>query len=233
MATICEIWESALARSGAPPAYLVRERGTWREVAWDEAGRRVDELAAGFLALGIRKGDRVAILSRTRVEWALTDFALVSIGAVVVPLYPTSSAEESLHILADSGACAIVCENREQLTKIAAVRDRLPALEHVIAIEDAEGGEATAWEDLSGPDRELVARTRAAIREDDVLTIIYTSGTTGSPKGCVLTHRNMAATVAGVDEIEGLHAPGDVCVLFLPLAHVFARLVHYVGPNVP
>ena len=233
MRTISEIWEHALARPAPAPAYLVRDRGSWREVSWDETGRRVDELAAGFLALGIRKGDRVAILSRTRLEWALTDFALVSIGAVVVPLYATSSADESRHILSDSGARAVVCEDREQLAKIAAVRDRLPALEHVIAIEDADGGEATAWADVSASDRKRVAEARADIGEDDVLTVIYTSGTTGSPKGCVLTHRNMVSTVTGAQEIEGLCGPGDVGVLFLPLAHVFARLVHYLVPSVP
>ncbi len=233
MATICEIWERAVAEPASTPAYLVRERGRWREVGWEEAGRRVDELAAGFLALGIRKGDRVAVLSRTRLEWALTDFALVSIGAVVVPMYSTSSADELLHVLADSGARAVVCENREQLAKIAAVRDGLPALEHVVAIEDADDGGATAWAEVRAPDRELVAQARAGIDEEDVLTIIYTSGTTGSPKGCVLTHRNLTATVAGAQEIEGLCRPGDVAVLFLPLAHVFARVVHYLGPSVP
>jgi long-chain acyl-CoA synthetase len=233
MATICRIWERAVADAAPSPAFLVRERGSWREVGWDEAGRRVDELAAGFLALGIRKGDRVAIVSRTRLEWALTDFALVSIGAVVVPMYSTSSADELLHVLADSGARVVVCENREQLAKIAAVRDGLPALEHVVAIEDADGGGATAWSEVRAPDRELVAQARAGIDEEDVLTIIYTSGTTGSPKGCVLTHRNLTATIAGAQEIEGLCGPGDVAVLFLPLAHIFARVVHYLGPSVP
>jgi long-chain acyl-CoA synthetase len=231
--TIPDIWERAVAEPAPAPAYLVRERGAWREISWDEAGRRVDELAAGLLALGIRKGDRVAILSRTRLEWALTDFALVSIGAVVVPIYATSSADETLHVLADSGARAVVCENREQLTKVGAVRDRLPALEHVIALEDAGQDGVLPWAEVGESDREAVARARAAIREDDVLTLIYTSGTTGRPKGCVLTHRNMAATVAGVEKIEGLHRPGDVAVLFLPLAHVFARLVHYVAPSTP
>ena len=233
MPTISETWERAVARPAAPPAYLVRERGSWREVSWDEAGRRVDELAGGFLALGIRKGDRVAILSRTRLEWTLTDFALVSIGAIVVPLYPTSSADECLHILADSGARAIVCENREQLEKLESVRDRLPALEHVIAVEDSVDGASIAWDTVHASDQDGVAAARAAIHEDDVLTVIYTSGTTGRPKGCVLTHRNMAATVEGVKEIEGLVVPGEVVVLFLPLAHVFARLVHYVGPSIP
>ncbi len=228
-----DIWERAVAEPAPSPAYLVKERGAWREVAWPEAGRRVEELAAGLLALGVRKGDRVAILSRTRLEWALTDFALVSIGAVVVPTYSTSSADESLYVLADSGARAVVCENREQLAKIDAVRDRLPALEHVIAIEDAPGGGATAWDDVRASDREAVAQARAGIHEDDVLTLVYTSGTTGNPKGCVLTHRNLAATVAGAEEIEGLVRPGDIAILFLPLAHVFARLVHYLGRAFP
>jgi long-chain acyl-CoA synthetase len=233
MATICRIWERAIADAAPSPAFLVRERGSWREVGWDEAGRRVDEVAAGFLALGIRKGDRVAIVSRTRLEWALTDFALVSIGAVVVPIYSTSAADETLHVLADSGARAVVCENREQLAKIGPLRDRLPALEQVIAIEDAAAGGATSWDDLRGPDLEAVTRARAEIHEDDLLTIIYTSGTTGRSKGCVLTHRNLATTVAGAQEIEGLCGPGDVAVLFLPLAHIFARVVHYLGPSVP
>jgi long-chain acyl-CoA synthetase len=233
--TMVALWEGAGTRAAGHPAFLVNEsRGVWREVGWDEAAKRVDELAAGFLALGIVKGDRVAILAQTRVEWTLTDYALLSIGAVVVPIYQTSSREECAYILADAAARAVVCEDAEQLAKVAGLE--LPALQLTIAFEDAGEetlplDQVTALGRARSADRGPIelADARAAVAPADPLTIIYTSGTTGDPKGCVLTHGNWWAIVESVKRVDGLMAPGDVAVLFLPLAHNFARLVQFVG----
>ena len=229
-ATIVSLWQRAAERAPDRPAFLVKERREWREVTWQEASERVEELAAGFLALGIAKGDRVAIISRTRLEWTLCDYALASIGAIVVPIYQTSSAEESVHVLSDSNARACICEDAEQIDKAAGA-----GVELLISIEGddsralpletvVERGRSYLGEQPDG-----LARARAAVSPSDVLTFIYTSGTTGDPKGCVLTHANWCAVIDSVSRVEGLMIPEDLVLLFLPLAHNFARLVQFVG----
>ena len=231
--TILELWQHATTRDSASPAFLVKEGKEWREVGWSEAGDRVDELAAGFLGLGIAKGDRVAILSRTRLEWTLSDLALTSIGAIVVPIYETSSRDDCAHVLSDSGAKAVICEDEKQFEKTRGLD--LPALQLTISFEQvdeellllervAEQGRAFAGERPAA-----LADARSSISPEDPLTFIYTSGTTGAPKGCVLTNGGWAAVVESIKQIENLMGPGDVVLLFLPLAHNFARLVQFVG----
>jgi len=127
--TIAALWSAAAASGRTHPGYLVDEDGRWREVSWAEAADRVGELAHGLLALGLEKGARFAIMSRTRLEWALLDFALCSLGVVVVPIYPTSSASEVAHILENSGARGIVVEEEARLAEIEGLRGRLPRLE--------------------------------------------------------------------------------------------------------
>ena len=231
--TIGELWRGAVARGSFAPAFLVAEEGRWREVGWAEANARVDELAAGFLALGVGKGDAVAILSRTRLEWTLCDYALASIGAVVIPVYQTNSRDECAYLLEDSRARVLVCENDEQLAKTDGLAPDLPALERTVAIEDARG-DAIPLAEVADRGRayareqpEALTRTREAVTSGDALTVIYTSGTTGPPKGCLLTHGNFVAAVEGVAAIEDMFLPGDVVLLFLPLAHNFARLVQF------
>lgn len=238
MGTLVALWRQAVAGSPVDPPFLVRGPSGWSPLRWEEAARAVDELAAGFLALGIGKDDPVAILSRTRVEWTLCDWALISIGAPVVPIYPTSSALECAFLLGNSGARALVCEDDTQLAKVEPARTELEALERVIAIEGGEG-RATPLDEVRARGRELLAadpeaveRARDAVREDDVLTIVYTSGTGGPPKGCVLSHRNYATMVEALHGLEGLVVPGDVALLHLPLGHVFGRLVEFAGAGV-
>ncbi|TML03075.1 MAG: hypothetical protein E6G36_10305 [Actinobacteria bacterium] len=221
--TVAALWQRAVTAGRTVPAYLVDGRDSWREVSWAEAGSRVDELAHGLLDLGITRGDRVAILGSTRIEWALLDFALCSLGAVVVPIYPTSSEKECAYILADAEVRAIAVEDDAQRDKI----EQLPNLEHVVGFDDlddlAERGRTHRYRFPNA-----VAEAASLVREDDVLTCIYTSGTTGPPKGCVLTNRNFVAMtdmIGGVD----LMRPGDRVVLFLPLAHGFGRLVHFAA----
>jgi long-chain acyl-CoA synthetase len=233
--TIAEFWGHAAATDRGYPAFLTRDGDGWREIGWREAAERVDELAAGFLALGIRKGDAVGIVSRTRLEWTLCDYALASIGAVVIPIYQTSTRKECAYFLSDSGARAVVCENEEQLGKVRGLGAEAPALEHLVGIDEA-GADEIALDELAArgraqleSDARVVADARDAVTEADVLTFLYTSGTTGNPKGCVVSHRNFASVVEAVEQIKGLFGPGDTVLLFLPLAHNFARLVQYAG----
>jgi long-chain acyl-CoA synthetase len=226
--TIGRLWERSAGRDPEGRAFLVQEGEGWRTVTWREASERVDELAAGFLDLGVAKGDPVALLSRTRIEWTLCDYALASIGAVVVPIYQTNSRDECAYLLSDSRARLLVCENDEQLKKVDGLARDLPDLERVIAIDDA-GDDVLALSEVAARGRERggLAEARDTVSDSDVLTYIYTSGTTGPPKGCVLSHGNFAAAVEAVAAIEDMFVPGDVVLLFLPLAHNFARLVQY------
>jgi long-chain acyl-CoA synthetase len=232
--TIVDLWQSAGGDADAA-AFLVKTEGEWREVSWRSAREQVDELAAGFLALGLTRGERVAIVSKTRLEWTLCDYALASVGAIVVPIYQTSSPEECAYIVADSGARALVCDDGKQLSGIREAGTDLPALEHGIVIDGEHEG-ALELENIRERGRALlgerpdaVAEARDAVDESDVLTFIYTSGTTGHPKGCVLTHRNWRAMADSVSQVEGFLRPGDVLLLFLPLAHNFARLCQFAG----
>ncbi|MGN9893453.1 AMP-dependent synthetase/ligase [Micromonospora sp. L31] len=181
-------------------------------------------LARGFIAAGVAHGDRVGLMSRTRYEWSLVDYALWSVGAVTVPVYETSSAEQLGWILADSGAVGCVVETAAHDAMLAGLRDDLPALRQTWQI-DGGGLIALAGQGRTVDDGQVEARRRA-VSGEDLATIVYTSGTTGRPKGCALTHRNIYCDVTSATSVlpELLH-PGASTVLFLPLAHVFARLI--------
>ncbi|RLL69603.1 AMP-dependent synthetase/ligase [Streptomyces sp. Z26] len=210
----------AMARKGAD--------GQWRDVTSGEFRDQVLALAKGLLAQGVRFGDRVAIMSRTRYEWTLFDFALWSVGAQPVPLYPTSSAEQVYWMLHDAGVSAAVVEHEDHAMTIGSVIDRLPRLKRLWQLDsDAEGELVAAGAHIED---DVVHRHRLALTPDTVATVIYTSGTTGRPKGCVISHANfMAETDNIVRRYEPVfHSkPGDEAstLLFLPLAHVFGRMV--------
>src|SRR5438270_7108142 len=187
------------------PAYLEEQPDGWRDVSWDEAARRVAALGRALLARGMRRGDAVAVLSRTRLEWILLDWAIMSIGAVVVGLYPTNSAAECKYILDHSEAVLAFVEGEEQQEKLAGVFDR-----PVVRLDELDAFERTAGDAQPEP-----------VAEDDLATLIYTSGTTGPPKGCMLTHKNLVT--AAIRVRDTLQDENDVGLLFLPMAHSFAR----------
>ncbi|MEU7843581.1 long-chain fatty acid--CoA ligase [Micromonospora sp. NPDC049114] len=197
---------------------------TWAEVTCLAFRDEVAAVARGLIAAGVAPGARVALMSRTRYEWTLLDYAIWTVGAVTVPIYETSSAEQAAWILADSGAVAAVVETDAHADLVASVRDRLPELVHLWQIDRGGVDELVT----AGAAVELaeVERRRKAVRANDLATIIYTSGTTGRPKGCVLTHRNMYADIANaVPVLPNLFNAGAATLLFLPLAHAFARLI--------
>jgi long-chain acyl-CoA synthetase len=204
------------------------ETGQWRDVTCAEFRDEVLALAKGMLARGIRFGDRVAIMSRTRYEWTLFDFALWAIGAQVVPIYPTSSAEQCFWMLYDSEVTAAIVEHEDHAMTIATVIGRLPQLRQLWQLDSSAVQEL--YEAGAYLDDEVVHRHRQAVTPDSVATIIYTSGTTGRPKGCVITHGNFmyeAETVRRRWEPVFHSKKGDEAstLLFLPLAHVFGRMV--------
>jgi long-chain acyl-CoA synthetase len=201
---------------------------TWQSTSYPQLGADVRALAKGLIALGVEPGDRVAILSNTRAEWTLADFAGICAGAVVVPVYQTNSPEECEYVLDHCGATVLFCEDGGQLTKLAEIRDALPGLRHVLRFE-GEGDGAMTLDELRAAgaeisDADLDAHI-AGIAPDDVATIVYTSGTTGPPKGCMLTHGNLCADVDGVHQVLTMKADDDVIYVFLPLAHVLTRIV--------
>lgn len=197
----------------------------WVDVTAQEFLDEVRAVAKGLVAAGIEAGDRVALLSRTRYEWTLFDYAIWFAGAVTVPIYETSSAEQIEWILEDSATRAVVAESPEHTARLKEVRDRLPDLHHVWSIEDNAVAVLTALgQEISG---EQLEERRTAAGPDSLATLIYTSGTTGHPKGCMLTHGNfMFELEVAVDELHRLFdAEGASTLLFLPLAHVFARII--------
>ncbi|MDX6391363.1 MAG: long-chain acyl-CoA synthetase [Streptosporangiaceae bacterium] len=204
----------------------------WRDVTAGGFGEEVAALAKGLVAAGIEAGDRVALLSRTRYEWTLADYAIWMAGAVTVPVYETSSAEQVEWILGDSGARALILETPAHEQAIAEVLSKLPAVERVWMIEGAATAttgkplDALPAEGTAVSDAQLEQR-RTARGAGDLATIIYTSGTTGRPKGCELTHGNLLSGVRGaVAALPAIfQAPGHSALLFLPLAHSFARII--------
>lgn len=204
------------------------DAGQWRDVTAGAFRDEVLALAKGLLAQGIRFGDRVAIMSRTRYEWTLFDFALWTIGAQVVPIYPTSSAEQCMWMLYDAEVTAAVVEHEDHAMTIATVIDRLP---HLRGLWQLDSGAVQELYDAGAHlDDEVVHRHRKAVTPESVATVIYTSGTTGRPKGCVLTHGSFmyeADTVIERWEPVFHSKRGDeaATLLFLPLAHVFGRMV--------
>ena len=199
--------------------------GDWTDVTASQFKDEVIAVAKGLVAAGIEPGDRVALMSHTRYEWTLIDYAIWTAGAITVPVYETSSAEQAEWILSDSGARACFVETASYADIVASFRDRLPGLSHMWRIEEDLGSLRATGADVGD---EVVAERAAAAGAADLATVIYTSGTTGRPKGCELTHENLLSDVRNaflgpLTVVAGAEDPGTL--LFLPLAHVFARII--------
>jgi len=216
----------ANARDHADTVVFSRNSGSgWEDVTAAEFLAEVKAVAKGLVAAGIEAGDRVAVISKTRYEWTLLDYAIWFAGAATVPIYETSSSEQIAWILEDSGARAVVAEGPEHLARITEVRAGLTELNHVWSFDGNAVSVLTRLGDDIADD--LVEKRRTTAGPADLATLIYTSGTTGRPKGCMLTHGNfMFELGVAVDELERLFTTeGASTLLFLPLAHVFARII--------
>ena len=229
--TIARLWRDAVAAGRDNPAYLEQRGESWEPISWQDAAARVEDYANGLLALGVRKGDAFGLLATTRVQWALFDFALGSIGAIGAAIYANSSPKDTGYILEHSEAVGVLVEDEAQRAKVEEVRGGIERLQHVISFDEldelAERGRAFKAEHPTA-----LREASDAIAEDDLFTYIYTSGTTGPPKGCMISHRNYYAMVAVVDDLERFTGPDDTMLLYLPLAHNFGRLMHLSGPYV-
>ncbi|WP_109522686.1 MULTISPECIES: AMP-dependent synthetase/ligase [Nocardia] len=207
--------------------------GDWGDLTAGRFRTEVSATAKGLIANGVQVGDRVAVMSRTRYEWTLLDFAIWYAGAVTVPVYETSSAEQLRWILSDSGAVAIVTETDHHAAMVTDLREELPDLAHTWELDS--GAIATLTAAGTGIDDSAVVDRRAAVSADDLATIVYTSGTTGRPKGCRLTHGNFLAELGNITaRMPNLFRTGESSVLlFLPLAHVLGRLAEVAAAFVP
>ena len=208
--------------------YKDQAKGEWVDVSYPEIGEIVKEVSLGLQTLGIERGDKVAILSNTRPEWSYSDFAILGAGGTVVPIYQTNSPEECQYVLEHSESTAVIVEDQSQLDKVRKVRDELPKLQNVIAMEPLDGDDVMSLDELRERGRERpdedYRRRIESVQSSDVATYIYTSGTTGPPKGCVIDHRNWRDMLDMV-ESQNVLVEDEIAYLFLPLAHAFARLI--------
>ncbi len=227
--TLADLLPLSAQMYGDSPAVRYKQDDGWADRSYAEVQEVVRSLSLGLIDLGVVKGDKVSILGNTRPEWTYFDFAALSAGAVVVPIYQTNSPEECQYVLENSDAKVVVVEDDEQLEKIRAVRDRLPLLEHVVRMtgssEDAISLEDLAARGAARDAAEWEARWRS-VTKDDICTFIYTSGTTGPPKGCIISHGNYRAMLDMVNTTSVIE-PEDLAYLYLPLAHSFALLIQF------
>ncbi len=216
-----------------PAALRAKLGGAWRAITHTDLAQRVVAVSMGLRELGIRPGDRVSILSETRPEWAIADYACLCAQAADVPIYPTLTAKQTEYILKDSGAVGVFCSTAEQVAKVLEIKSHLPALQHVIAFEsDAKRGGVPTLTELEARGQTAAAKyPRAreealAVSPDAIATLIYTSGTTGDPKGVILTHNNIWSNVQAALQVMAL-TDEDECLAMLPLSHVYERMVDY------
>jgi long-chain acyl-CoA synthetase len=225
--TLADLLVRSAELYGSRPAVRYKEGGAWVDRSFQQVLEIAKPLALGLVALGVEKGDRVSILGNTRPEWTYFDYAALSIGATVVPIYQTNSPEECAYVLENSDAKVVVVEDEEQLAKIREVRAELPQLEQVVMMvgdaDDVISMEALAAKG-AGVDDAVFQQRIDAVTSNDICTFIYTSGTTGPPKGCVISHGNYRSMLDMINETDVI-AEEDLTYLYLPLAHSFALLI--------
>ncbi|HSP95332.1 MAG TPA: long-chain fatty acid--CoA ligase [Thermoanaerobaculia bacterium] len=232
--TLCDIFLKAAALR-KPDLLISKVGGEWKPVSAMDFGYTVRALSLGLNSLGIQPGDRVAILSENRPEWAMADYAILCAGGWSVPIYPTLPAQQIAPLLKDSGARAIFVSSLEQLGKILTIRSQCPALEYVVTFDASPPRESGFLAFGQAVDRGRPAldmspgafeQRARRVRAEDVATLIYTSGTTGEPKGAMLTHNNFVSNVLGSCQVVPI--TGDATAMcFLPLSHVFERMLDY------
>jgi long-chain acyl-CoA synthetase len=230
--TVADLLPLAARKHGSKEAVKFKDgSGEWVTRSFTQVGETVRDLSLGLIELGVQPGDKVSILGNTRPEWTYYDFAALTAGATVVPIYQTNSPEECQYVLENSDAKVVIVEDDEQLAKIEEVRSSLPKLDRVIRMTGS-GGDAISTEELvelgSGRSESEWEERWRGVGPDDICTFIYTSGTTGPPKGCVISHGNYRSMVDMAVETEVLEED-TTTYLYLPLAHSFALLIQLLS----
>ena len=223
--TLATMVGDAAERYGDAPALRYKDGDEWRDISYEELRGAAREIAGGLIDVGVEAKQRVAIFSETRPEWTLADLGAILAGAVVVPIYQTSSEEEAEHVLKDSESRVVFCEDEDKLETARRAADGLDHVEHYVLFEGSADG-AISLDELRERGRDNgdeVDRRTEAVERDDVFTLIYTSGTTGPPKGCVLTHGNYRADCEALEQVAQL-SDDAVFYIFLPLAHALTRV---------
>src|SRR5580704_1402043 len=236
IATINDLFRRVAAAANPRAVLWQDEFGHWLPISSDQIYQRVRALAKAFLTWGAHKGDRIALVSENRWEWAVTDFAVLAIGAADVPIYPTLTGDQEAELIRDAGCRIAVVSTRQQYDKLHSVLVQ-SGLEHIVMMDSpaADGAialsELFAGSDANGAEHDPVFDALArAVEPQDLATLIYTSGTTGEPKGVALTHGNIAAN-QNITALDFGFGPEDLCISFLPLSHVTARALDYVMYN--
>lgn len=231
--TLCDLIYVSIPHYDKPDCLLAKRNGSYHGISAGEVIATTESVASRLIELGIRKGDRVGILSENRPEWALTDLGILLTGAVVVPIYSTLPSKQVQYLIQDSEMKIIFASTPAQLQKILEVRDELPRLEHVVVFDPLEEMDAQAFPEFVAEGQQFLAshpekvRKRSSrVRSEDVFTFIYTSGTTGYPKGAMLTHDNIISNIESILNFFPIHEK-DCTLSFLPLSHVFERMAGY------
>ncbi len=233
--TVPQMFRARVAASPNGEALRYPDGDGWSSLTWAQVGERVDNLAAGLIALGINPEDRVALASGTRYEWVIADFAILAAGAATTTVYPTTNAEDVAFIVANSGSRVVIAEDQKQVDKLVAHRSEVPSVEKIVIIDGVGDGDDGDWvmslDDLEQLGKQLLADSPNAvndrvdaIRADQLATLIYTSGTTGKPKGVRLKQSSWTYTAAALDSIGAL-SEKDLNYLWLPLAHAFGKVM--------
>jgi long-chain acyl-CoA synthetase len=233
-ASIPEVLRQAARRWG--PAIAMRHRkklARWGILTWSEVLHQTDEVCAGLTDMGLQRGDRVAVFAATRAEWTIADYAVLTAGAVTVPVYHTSTTGQLTYIVNNCGARFLVVDNEARMAMALEARERMRSVQGIVVLDslDLQGREGViSFTDVARAGRrylrrnpEMPARAAASTKRSDDATIVYTSGATGMPKGVVLTHHNMLSSVQGITDAMPLTAD-DVTVGFLPLSHIYGRI---------
>lgn len=231
---LLQIFDQTVQRQGSLPCFRYKEEGVWKSLNWNEVRQKIFDIVGGLKKLGVKKGDRVSIFSPSRYEWTLADMAILSCGAITVPIYESSTSEACEYILDNAGVKVVFVDGQNQFLKIKKVLDHLPGLKQIIIFEAVNGeyrneGVYTLDQLMllgSGLGEAVFKEMEKTLDEESLASYVYTSGTTGPPKGAMLTHGNFLSEILAVGPVFSF-LPHHVSLLFLPLAHIFARAVQF------
>ncbi len=225
--TLFEFYYFALNNKPKSDAFTQKENGKWISLSSEEFVKKAKQLSTGLLNLGIKKGDRAAIISNNRTEWHLTDLAVQQLGIINVPIYPNITEADYEYILNDCGAKIVFISDATILTKILNIKNKVPSLAYVYTFNQVDGTKNYTELLVSEINETTIEVAKKEIKEDDLATLIYTSGTTGNPKGVMLSHKNLVSNVLASEDRLPM-GENQRCLSFLPLCHVFERMLDYL-----